>query len=124
MPKPDFFPKLPAHSLKEWIFTNYTDTRIMELFFAYFAASFAGAVVYASFFEWTLHRFVMHRPVGKFDYAFKAHAIVHHHVFKADHTYHLINEKDKETIPMAWWNGPAIILINAIPSAFIAWWVL
>jgi len=86
-------------------------------------ASFLGGIIYASFFEWTLHRFVMHRPVGKFDYAFKAHAIVHHHVFKADHTYHLINEKDKETIPMAWWNGPAIIAINAIPVALIAWWV-
>ncbi|MBL9172322.1 MAG: fatty acid hydroxylase, partial [Verrucomicrobiales bacterium] len=27
---------------------------------------FASAVVFASFFEWTLHRYVMHRPVGPF----------------------------------------------------------
>lgn len=65
----------------------------------------------------------MHRPVGKFDYAFKAHAVVHHHVFKADQTYHLLNEKDKETIPMAWWNGPVIILLNMIPTSLVAWWV-
>jgi hypothetical protein len=95
----------------------------METTIFLFAASFGGGVIFASFFEWTLHRYVMHRPVGKFDYAFKAHAIVHHHVFKADHTYHLINEKDKETIPMAWWNGPVIILINSIPAGLIAWWV-
>ena len=36
-------------------------------------------------------------------------ALVHHQTFRADHTYHLINEADKETIPMAWWNGPALI---------------
>src|SRR3569832_891537 len=73
------------------------------------AASFLIAVVYASVFEWVLHKYIMHRPVGKFDYAFKAHAVVHHQIFKADHTYHLIHEKDKHTIPMAWWNGPVLI---------------
>ncbi len=78
-------------------------------------------IVFASFFEWTLHKYVMHRPVGKFRYAFQAHAIVHHGTFKADHTYHLIHEKDKETIPMAWWNGPVIILIGATPFALLSW---
>jgi hypothetical protein len=34
-------------------------------------------VVAASFFEWTLHRYVMHRPVGPFTYPFRAHALVH-----------------------------------------------
>jgi hypothetical protein len=33
-------------------------------------------IVFASFFEWTLHKYVMHRPVGKFRYAFQAHAIL------------------------------------------------
>jgi hypothetical protein len=63
----------------------------------------------------------MHRPVGSFRYAFKAHAVVHHQTFKADHTYHLQHEKDKETIPMAWWNGPVLILIGSLPLALIAW---
>ena len=80
---------------------------------------FICAVVYASFFEWTLHRYVMHRPVGKFDYAFQAHAVVHHQIFKADQTYHLINEKDKHTIPMAWWNGPVLVLLTQVP--FLIW---
>lgn len=83
--------------------------------------SFIGGVIFASFFEWTLHRFVMHRPILGFDYSFKAHALIHHHTFKADHTYHLINEQDKETIPMAWWNGPAIVLTGMIPVTLIAW---
>jgi hypothetical protein len=80
-------------------------------------------IVFGSFFEWTLHKYVMHRPVGKFRYAFQAHAVVHHQVFKADHTYHLQNESDKETIPMAWWNGPVLILIGMIPFAVISWMI-
>ena len=92
------------------------------------AVSFVGGVIFASFFEWTLHRFVMHRPFLGLDYSFKAHALVHHHTFKADHTYHLINEQDKETIPMAWWNGPAIIFTGMIPVTILAWalgnWVI
>lgn len=62
----------------------------------------------------------MHRPIWKFDYAFKAHAIVHHQIFRADATYHLIKEKDKWTIPMAWWNGPVLIALTQIPFIIAA----
>ena len=65
----------------------------------------------------------MHRPFGGFDYAFRAHAIVHHHTFKADHTYHLIHEPDKKLIPMAWWNGPLLIFLGMLPVLALAWWV-
>ena len=85
--------------------------------------SFTIGIVVASFFEWTLHRFVMHKPVGAFDYAFKAHALVHHQIFKADHTYHLIEEKDKHTIPMAWWNAPVLVLIGCSPFALASYLV-
>jgi len=85
------------------------------------AAGMACGIVFGTFFEWALHKFVMHRPVGKFRYAFHAHAVVHHQVFKADHTYHLQNEKDKETIPMAWWNGPVLVLIGITPFALLSW---
>ena len=40
---------------------------------------------------------------------------MHHRIFKADHTYHLVNERDKRTIPMAWWNGPAIVAVCQLP---------
>ena len=93
----------------------------MITFLIWCLAGMAIGVVFASFFEWTLHKYVMHRPVWNFRYAFQAHAVVHHQVFKADKTYHLINEKDKETIPMAWWNGPVLILIGATPFALLSW---
>ena len=78
-------------------------------------------IVFASFFEWVLHKYVMHRPVGSFRYAFRAHALVHHQTFKADHSYHLQNDEDKKTIPMSWWNGPVLIMIAMIPYALVSW---
>ena len=85
------------------------------------AVGFSVAVVYASSFEWILHRFIMHRPFGKFRYPFERHALIHHHIFRADHTYHRIDEKDAETIPMAWWNGPAIIAAGLQPYVLVSW---
>jgi hypothetical protein len=96
-------------------------TMQMIPFILWCVAGIGIGVVFASFFEWVLHKYVMHRPVGKFRYAFQAHAVVHHKTFKADHTYHLIDEKDKETIPMAWWNGPVLIAIGVIPFALLSW---
>ncbi len=93
----------------------------MELFWIWSLIGFAVAVIYGSFFEWSVHKFLMHRPFGGFQYAFRAHAVVHHQVFKADHTYHLIHDHDKETIPMAWWNGPVLILLSSIPFALASW---
>jgi hypothetical protein len=68
-----------------------------------------------------LHRYIMHRPLGAFRYPYQAHALTHHRIFKANHSYHLIDEKDKWTIPMAWWNGPALIAAANVIPALIAW---
>lgn len=89
----------------------------------WFFAAVAATFVYGSFFEWTLHKFIMHRPFPGFKYPFKAHAVVHHRIFRADHTYHLKHEADKETIPMAWWNGPVIVFVACLPFAGLAWWL-
>jgi len=88
-------------------------------------ATMLCAVFYASFFEWTLHRFVMHQPIGKFRYPFERHALLHHSVFKASETYHLIDlqTQDADTIPMAWWNGPVLILISGIPFDLVGWYM-
>jgi hypothetical protein len=93
----------------------------MLIFILWCLAGLTVGIVFASFFEWTLHRYVMHRPVWNFRYAFQAHAVVHHKTFKADHSYHLIHEKDKETIPMAWWNGPLLILIGITPFSILSY---
>lgn len=91
------------------------------MFLSWAAIGVVCAVVYCSFFEWTLHRYVMHRPLGKFRYPYETHALIHHRVFRADETYHLINKKDAETIPMAWWNGPALVIVGSIPFVAVSW---
>ena len=92
----------------------------MTPFWTITLVAFVVAIPFASFFEWILHRHVMHKPVGRFRYAFEAHALVHHRTFKADHTYHLIHEPDKWTIPMAWWNGPVLVMISTVPFWVVA----
>jgi hypothetical protein len=72
------------------------------------AAAFVVTFLYSSFFEWTLHRFFMHRKTF-IEYPFKAHAQVHHQVFKSDKTYELQNPEDKWLITFAWWNYPLLL---------------
>lgn len=93
----------------------------MILNFLWLGIGFAVWVVVASFFEWLLHRYVMHRPLANFYYPFRTHTLVHHRKFKADHTYHLQHEEDKETIPMAWWNGPVLVILGSAPAILFAW---
>lgn len=78
-------------------------------------------VCYASIFEWILHKYLMHKPFLGFDYAFRAHALTHHVIFKADESYHLQNTADKNTIRMAWWNGPVLIFASNVPMILISW---
>jgi hypothetical protein len=92
----------------------------MSMFFFWMGVGFMVGVVFASLFEWVLHKYFMHRPTFNFRYPFEQHALVHHRIFKADHTYHLIHEHDKKTIPMAWWNGPVLIALGLMPFLIFA----
>ena len=85
-------------------------------------AVLVASVVYSSLFEWTLHRFVMHRPVGPFTYPYRSHAITHHGTFGSAKDYHIQPHVDPHLVTMAWWNGPVLLLINA-PTGLFAWWV-
>jgi hypothetical protein len=84
---------------------------------------FVGGVAYSSFFEWTLHKYVMHTNLKWFSYPFKAHAVTHHGIFKADKTYHIQDHKDLKTVPMAWWNAPVMWLIHVPPMLLVQYFV-
>ena len=92
-------------------------------FLSWMARGFVFGIAFASIFEWTLHRCVMHRRIAVFHYPFERHALVHHRVFKADETYHLLRDQDRQTVPMAWWNGPALIIIAQIPFILVAFFI-
>lgn len=87
----------------------------MLIFLFWTALGFLGGVFLATFFEWTLHRFIMHKPTFGFRYPFERHALIHHQLFRADHTYHAKDIKDAKLIPMAWWNGPVLVALCASP---------
>ena len=93
----------------------------------YFLTAVIG-VAFASLFEWTLHRFFMHKPFFKYRYPYERHTLTHHRIFKADHTYHLQDTRDKKTIPMAWWNCLVLVSIGTIMTIpfslyFQNWWI-
>ena len=51
-------------------------------------------LAYASFFEWTLHKYLMHTPFWQ--YPFRAHALVHHGLFRTGAQYFLPDVKSSE----------------------------
>lgn len=91
-------------------------------FLSTFFFVFILSIIYSSFGEWLLHKYVMHRVFGRFTYPFDAHTRVHHHQFNAEVRYHFIDQNSQEVrkIPMAWWNGPVLTLLFSIPFGILA----
>jgi len=76
--------------------------------------AFIALFLYASFFEWLLHRFLMHQPF--WSYPFRAHALIHHGIFRSGPSYFLREEESEENrknITFAWWNAPVILGLHA-----------
>ncbi|MCH8332377.1 sterol desaturase family protein [Candidatus Sumerlaeota bacterium] len=84
-------------------------------------AAFLVFFVYCSFFEWVLHRQLMHTETF-FRYPYRAHQEEHHTIFKADSTYFIQNEADREHLTFAWWNAPVLMALNA-PLVWGAYYV-
>jgi hypothetical protein len=80
------------------------------------AAAFVAGIVYSSFFEWVLHRHIMHSK-RFLSYPHRAHELEHHGIFKADATYFLAGELhepgDEKHLTFAWWNAPLLIFLHA-----------
>jgi hypothetical protein len=74
------------------------------------ATAFLFFLVYASFFEWTLHKYLMHTPFWQ--YPFRAHALVHHGLFRTGAQYFLADAKVVRKVRFAWWNAPFIIILH------------
>jgi hypothetical protein len=70
-------------------------------------AAFAVYFLYGSYFEWVFHRYLFHSP--KYIYrTFRAHTLVHHQLYKGDHTYHT-HDEHPEHVPMDWWAMLAMV---------------
>jgi len=86
------------------------------------AAGVAVGIVQASFFEWTFHRYWLHRPWQPKD-CFTTHTLIHHQLCKFEDTFEVHEEEQHEALHFQWWGGPALILINTAPWAGLAWWL-
>lgn len=75
------------------------------------AVAFVSLFLYASFFEWILHRFLMHESL--WSYPFRSHALIHHGIFRAGPTYFLSDNENRKKIRFAWWNAPLILGLHA-----------
>jgi hypothetical protein len=75
------------------------------------AGGFIGLFLYGSFFEWCLHRFLMHQPL--WSYPFRSHALIHHGMFRSGPSYFLPDGQDHKNIRFAWWNAPLILGLHA-----------
>lgn len=75
-------------------------------------AGFAAAAVYCSFFEWVLHRFVMHRRQPFLPFPYELHAVSHHGLFGADETYHAQDEHMKEHVTFVFRDYVLLTLAN------------
>lgn len=84
----------------------------MLAFSLIFTAAFAAAFVYCSFFEWTLHKYIMHMD-HLLKYPHRAHQLEHHEIFKADGTYFIQDPKDLNNVTFAWWNAPLLIALHS-----------
>jgi hypothetical protein len=79
--------------------------------------AFGSFIVYGSFFEWALHKYLMHQP--RWQYPFKAHALVHHGIFRTGQDYFLADPKYLRKVRFAWWNAPLILLLHTPAILYI-----
>jgi len=89
------------------------------------STQFLGAVIgflYGTFFEWVLHKHIMHTP-KRLSYAYTAHDQVHHKVFGYKKTYHLQRKEDQHLVTFAKWNYPVLLLLN-LPVMFGIQWLI
>jgi len=78
------------------------------------------ATLQASFFEWTFHRFWLHRPWLPKN-VFTAHTLVHHQLCKFEDTFQVTEDEQHEALTFQWWGGALLVGLNMVPWALILW---
>lgn len=85
--------------------------RPMDLYLLIQGIAFLATLLYGSFFEWTLHRYIMHRRTW-FSYPFELHAKGHHKLFRDDETFHAQNEEMKKHVTFTPRDYILLLLVN------------
>jgi hypothetical protein len=74
------------------------------------SAAFLVAFTYSSYFEWFVHRYIMHmkRPFPLAD-AFRGHTLVHHQIYKWDSTFEASGPGRPQNVALRWYAFPVMI---------------
>jgi hypothetical protein len=83
--------------------------------------AFFATFVYGSFFEWTLHRFFMHRRQRLIPYPFELHALIHHKLFGSDETFHAQSPEMREHVTFVPRDYLILLLIHAPLFLGVQW---
>ncbi|MFO0983714.1 MAG: sterol desaturase family protein [Planctomycetota bacterium] len=84
--------------------------------------AFLAVTIYGSFFEWTLHRNIMHRRTW-IAHPFELHAMLHHKLFRHDGSYHAQNDEMKSHVTFVPRDYVLLLLVNT-PVFLAAEWAL
>lgn len=84
----------------------------LSWFLLWNVVAFFGTTIYCSFFEWALHRFVMHKRQRLLPFPYELHAVSHHGLFGADETYHAQDENMRSHITFVVRDYILLTLVN------------
>jgi len=81
-------------------------------------AAFIAWLIYASFFEWFAHRYVMHQRRFLLGFVYHGHAHVHHGTYRGDRSFEADGPVRLSDVTLRWFSFPAILLIH-FPVMFL-----
>jgi hypothetical protein len=84
--------------------------------------TFLLGIVYASFAEWVIHKYMMHRPIFGYSHFYVAHAQVHHAKYQANAAYWL-GDRPAVDLTFAPWAMPFPALFHAPYLIAIGIWI-
>lgn len=92
-------------------FPTFSRELATEAYFLSQGIAVIAGIIYGSFFEWTLHRNIMHRKTW-ISYPFELHAMLHHRLFRHDETFHALNEEMKQHVRFVPRDYILLLLVN------------
>jgi hypothetical protein len=91
---------------------TFAPTVTVGVYFLCQGIALGATFLYGSFFEWALHRNVMHRKTW-ISYPFELHAMLHHKLFQHDETFHAQDDEMKKHVTFVPRDYILLLLVNA-----------
>ena len=85
-------------------------------------ATFLAGIVFASFAEWVIHKYMMHKPIFGYAHFYKAHARVHHGKYQGNESYWL-GDRPAIDLTFAKWAMPFPVIFHAPYLLALGYWI-